>query len=283
MKNLLIATDLSARSDRAVECAVSLARQHNARLTIVHVIDEEMPSSMAQVHQNAANESIQAHIDTLLDGDDSHVTVKIVVGRPYRDILEVSEDFEADLIVLGLHRKDAFKDMFRGTTAERVIRAGKFPVLLVSDRPSGAYRRIMVGVDFSIYSRRAVEFAVRFAPDGQFELVHAYDVPFKGFLYSPETQKEVIKQHEIQFKKMIDEEMATFLSSLKPNAPKLERVMQEGTVRDVIHGQVERIKPDLLVIGTHGRTGVAHAFLGSVAEDLLRNPPCDVLAVPAWK
>ena len=58
--------------------------------------------------------------------------------------------------------------------------------------------------------------------------------------------------------------------------------MEEGAVREVIGRQVSRLNPDLLVIGTHGRTGVAHAFLGSVAEDLLKNPPCDVLVVKAW-
>jgi len=76
--------------------------------------------------------------------------------------------------------------------------------------------------------------------------------------------------------------MATFLASLEDKAPKLERTMQEGTVREVLYQQIGRRNPDLLVIGTHGRTGVAHAFLGSVAEDLLRDLPCDVLAVKAW-
>jgi nucleotide-binding universal stress UspA family protein len=186
------------------------------------------------------------------------------------------------MIILGMHREDAFKDMFRGTTAERTIRASHVPVLLVKDQATSPYRRIIVGVDFSVYSRRAVEFAVKFAPTGQFHLVHAYDVPFKGFLSGQDTRREISKEHEAQFRKMVEEEMATFLSGVEANAPELERIIQPGLVHDVIHRQVDRLKPDLLVVGTHGRTGVAHAFLGSVAEDLLRNPPCDVLAVTAW-
>ena len=209
------------------------------------------------------------------------VSAEVRVGRAHVDILEMREKIGAEMIVLGVHREDAFKDLFRGTTAERVIRASSVPVLLVKDC-AGAYRRIMVGVDFSIYSRRAVEFAIKFVPDGEFHLVHAYDVPFSGFLYGRETQEQVSKQHEIQFHKMIDDEMAAFLSGFAPETPKLERVMKQGSAREVIHQQVGQIKPDLLVIGTHGRTGVAHALLGSVAEDLLSDPPCDVLAVRAW-
>ena len=127
-----------------------------------------------------------------------------------------------------MHRGSQLADMFRGTPVERIIRPSKIPVLLAKETVRAPYSNVMVGVDFSVYSRRAVEFVVRFVPGGCFRLV------------------------------------------------------QEGMVREVLQRQIGRQKPDLLVIGTHGRTGVAHAFLGSVAEELLREPPCDVLAVKAW-
>lgn len=81
---------------------------------------------------------------------------------------------------------------------------------------------------------------------------------------------------------MVEEEMRAFLDSLPSSPADLNRVMLEGTVRKVISQEIQRLRPELLVLGTHGRTGVAHAFLGSVAEDLLSDAPCDVLAVKAW-
>ncbi len=282
MKRLLVATDLSARSDRAVERAVALAEEHDAKLTIAHVVDEDLPEALAHNHQTAAELAIQQHLNSLTAGKGPSVSVDVSFGRAYVDILAISEKIDAEMIVVGVHREDAFKDMFRGTTVERIIRASGVPVLLVKDRVGSPYRRIVVGVDFSVYSRRAVEFAVTFAPGAEFHLVHAYDVPFKGFLYGHDTRRQVSKQHEAEFEQMIEEEMATFLAGLETKAPKLERVMQMGAVQEVVDRQIGRLKPDLLVIGTHGRTGVAHAFLGSVAEDLLREPPCDVLAVKAW-
>jgi len=282
MREFLMATDLSARSDRALERGVMLAREHDARLTIVHVVDEDLPAPVADSQKNAAEESIRQHVNALTAADGLDVSTEVISGRAYIDILEMSEKIEAEMIILGVHREDAVRDMFRGTTAERIIRGSNVPVLLVKDRPNNPYRRIVVGVDFSVYSRRAVEFAIGFAPSGKFHLVHAYDVPFKGFLYGRDTRKQVSKQHQMQLQKMIEEEMSAFLDSFKGNGPKIERVMQEGSAREVIHGQVNRLKPDLLVVGTHGRTGVAHALLGSVAEDLLGQPPCDVLAVKTW-
>jgi nucleotide-binding universal stress UspA family protein len=282
MKRLLMATDLSARSDRALDRAVALAQEHDADLSVVHVVDEDLPASVADAQEQAARDIMRKHLDSLSGEAAARVSVEVIIGRAYVDILEAAEKTQSQLIILGAHREDSFKDMFRGTTAERVVRAGNFPVLLVKDRMTGPYRRILVAVDFSVYSRRAVEFAARFGPQAEFHLVHAYEVPFKGFLYGQTTRREVSKQHERQFEDMVDEEMAAFLAPLQGKTPRLHRVLKEGTPQEVIRRQVERLSPDLLILGTHGRTGVAHAILGSVAEDLLKAPPCDVLAVKAW-
>lgn len=282
MKSILMATDLSARSDRALERAADLVRDRGGELTILHVVDEDLPPSLADAQQRAAGEVIQKHVETFTNDNQPSISIKVVLGRDYVGILEMSEKVDAELIVLGIHREDAFKDMFRGSTAERVICAGDIPVLLVKDRVSDPYQRIIVAADFSVYSRRAIEFAVDFAPRGEIHVVHAYDVPFKGFLYGDDARTTVRKQHEQRLQQMVEEEMATFLFPFDAETFKLERIMQQGTVRGVIDAQVNRLKPDLLVIGTHGRTGVARALLGSVAQDLLRDPPCDVLAVKAW-
>ncbi len=282
MKKFLMATDLSARSDRALERAVMLAQDHEAYLTIAHVIDEDLPSALSDAQEDAAKHAIDEYVDKLAAGKRDRISIKVVCGRAHADILDMSEKVEADLVILGMHREDAFKDRFRGTTAERIIRAGGVPVLLVKDRVIRPYQQVIVGVDFSAFSRRAVEFAVQFVPNGNFHLVHAYGVPFEGFLYGHDTKRQVAKLQEVEFEKMIDDEMATFLASLDQKVAGIERVMKQGTVREVIFEQARRLKPDLVAMGTHGRTGIAHAFLGSVAEDLLRAPPCDVLAVKSF-
>lgn len=282
MKKFLMATDLSARSDRAVERAVMLAQEHDAYLTIMHVIDDELPSTLADAQEDAAKQAIDEHVDKLAAGNRDRISIEVVSGRPHADILEMSEKVEAELVILGMHREDAFKDRFRGTTAERIIRAGGVPVLLAKDRVIRPYKKVIVGVDFSVHSRRAVEFAANFVPSGEFHLVHAYGVPFEGFLYGHDTKRQVAQLHEVEFEKMMDEEMATFLASLDEKSAGVDRIMKQGTVREVIFDQARRLKPDLVVMGTHGRTGIAHAFLGSVAEDLLRAPPCDVLAVKSF-
>jgi nucleotide-binding universal stress UspA family protein len=279
---LLAATDLSARSDRAVERAVSLAGETGSALTVLHVVDEDLPSRIAERLREAAEQSIGDHLQSLPAGIAGGIEVAVRFGRSYEAIIRGSEDLDATLVVLGRHHEDVLRDLFLGSTPERVIRRGNRPVLLVKDRAAGPYRRVMVGLDFSVYSRRAIEFALRLVPRGEFSCVHAYDVPFRGFLYSGTTRREVTQKHEAEMKRMLEHELATFMRTIQAEMPPITRIMREGSVREVVREEVERRKPDLLVIGTHGRTGAAHALLGSVAEDLLGDPPCDVLAVKAW-
>ena len=132
MQRILMATDLTARSDRALARAVGLAREHGSALTIVHVVDDDLPALLAEAQAQAATDSVRAQLASLAPGDDTPVSTEVVSGRAYVGILDLAAQYDADLIVLGMHRADSFKDMFRGTTAERVIRAGSAPVLLVN-------------------------------------------------------------------------------------------------------------------------------------------------------
>jgi nucleotide-binding universal stress UspA family protein len=141
---------------------------------------------------------------------------------------------------------------------------------------------VLAAVDFSLFSRRAVQVAAALLPGTAFELLHAYHVPFEGFLKDTVTREQVVAEVRARFATLLDEEMTQFVARLANPRPSFECVMVHGPVRDVIYARAQETRAELLVIGTHGKTGLAHALLGSVAEDLLRAPPCDVLAVGAW-
>ncbi len=277
---MLVATDLSARADRAIERAVALAGPTGAALTILHVVDADLPVQMADRLAAEARTLIAEHVASVRGGDAAAPEIKVVFGRDHRDIADVVEKAGAGLIVLGMHRNET-PELFRGSTAERLIRGGPCPVLMVKTKPLRAYRRVVVGVDFSECSRRALEFAVGFLPDCEFHLVHAFDVPFKAFLSGDEIQREASKDHQEQMDRFVGEDFSAFRAATQGTPARFFQIVRQGPVRQVIQEQAERLKADLLVVGTHGRGGLAHALLGSIAEDLLSRPPCDVLAVHA--
>ena len=275
---VLVATDLSARSDRAVERAVLLAKATGSALTILHVVDAELPRRTADRLVDKARELIGEHVAALKGAEAMAPDIKVVLGTDYKEIEDVALKFGCELIVLGVHRNET-RDLFRGTTAERVIRSRACQVLMVKARPQSDYRRIMVGVDFSDCSLRAIEFAVKLFPNAEFHLVHAFDVPFKAFLRSDDTRQEVSRSHEEEMDRFVKGDFPALLPLLQAVPARVFQVLKQGPARDVIQDQVDELKPDLLVLGTHGRSGIAHVVLGSVAEDLLSYPPCDILAV----
>ncbi|HET6518523.1 MAG TPA: universal stress protein [Geminicoccaceae bacterium] len=281
VKRLLAATDLSPRSDRALDRAARLARQWGAELTVLHVVDDDLPASLADRRRSEAELEIRRHLAALPDAGGSKAKVEVVYGQGFAGIIRVAEEREADLVVLGTHRESGLRDIFVGTTVERVLRHGGRPVLLVRDRAPEPYRRVLIAVDFSVYSRRALEFAFRFAPDGEFHIVHAYDVPFSGLL-GADPRGEPGKRQARSFQRMVSEEMDAFLAGFGGAHPHVTRIVRQGAVTDIVAEEVASLRAQLLVVGTHGRTGVAHALLGSVAGSLMKRPPCDVLAVRAW-
>ena len=282
MKRLLFATDLSPRSDRAMDRALDLMAGDDARLSILYVIDEDLPANAIEPLRREAVKAIESRLNCLSAPLKGRISFRIETGTPEMRILEVAEEEAAELIIAGTHRKDFLGDLFLGTTVERVIRYGEGPVLVVRDRFQAPYRRILVGTDFSVHSRRALEFALQMVPQGTFHLLHAFDVPYGGFLTGQDVRQQTAENHRQQMDRMLGEELTAFLATLRSPAPEIEPILRQGSVQEVIMQQIEELHPDLLVVGTHGRTGIAHAFLGSVAEGLLSSPPCDVLAFKAW-
>ena len=284
-KTILMATDLSARSDRALERAVNIAGQHNARLVILNIIDEDLPASVQDRVRDATLKEIQSSLDRVDGAKVLGPTIDTITGKDYRDILDHADEIGADLIVMGIHRNEAGNKPIAGTTMERVIRKGQQPVLVVPNRTSGAYKKVAIAVDFSAFSRIAIRQALSLAPDAEFNAIHSFHVPFGGFQRGRQTRNAYREAHERELAQLIEEELDTLICSAttgaRPDIP-FHKIVKQGETQSVIRSEVERLQPDLLVLGTHGRVGLTHALLGSIAETFLNNPPCDVLVVKAW-
>ncbi len=285
IRSILMATDLSARSDRPLERALQLAHQHDARLTVLHVFDENLPDQVRDSVAAAAREDIEHHIEKARPSADLDINIQVVPGKDYRDILRAVAVTEADLIVMGVHRNESGLKSIVGTTMERVIRKGSTAVLVVPDPVKGRYKRLMLGLDFSIYSRFAIRGALGMAPDADLNIVHAFKVPFEGVQPDREALLHAHRQHVTDLDAFIAEEFEAIEAEEPGTVTELEsieKVVRHGETQAVLRAEAERLKPDLMVLGTHGRVGLSRAVLGSVAEKFLNRPVCDVLVIKAW-
>jgi nucleotide-binding universal stress UspA family protein len=271
MKHVLVATDLSARSERAVRRAFALAEEHGSALTVLSVIDEDLPQDMA-AQLRAASE---ANLVRFCDSVSQHPRdVRVETGDPQSMIHEVADRTGADLIVLGVHRNRPWADMVSGTTMERLVRGTSRPALLVQDVVDHAYRRAVSGIDFSPSCLAALEAAATLVPQARIDTFHAVHVPFRGFLAPGDTAEQLdpfVTEATARMNAWLD------TVDLPANCAPPEVIV--ASVREALTRMLGEDGADLVVIGAHGRASFAPSYLGSFTESLLRHPPCDILVV----
>jgi nucleotide-binding universal stress UspA family protein len=148
------------------------------------------------------------------------------------------------------------------------------PVLTVRTRPWRDYGTLIVASDFSETSAHALRQAVSMFPNAHMTLTHAYRVPFEGFISRAEHEAELLADAE--------RERAAFLPTLgvpPDTLARMDSLIRYGTPESVIGTHVWDNDIDLVVMGTHGRSGRFGILMGSTAERLLIGLPCDVMVV----
>jgi nucleotide-binding universal stress UspA family protein len=277
---ILLATDLTDRAVPAYNRAVQLAASSQARLTILHVIRDDLIKDVGEIVYGAAHEALlRMKADAIARGASS-TDVKLVLAAHYDEaIIAESREDAANLIVLGGHRERPLRDALLGATMERVLRFGDHPVLVVKKEPKGPYQNVLVAVDFSVPSRDALEFAVRLLPQGRFHVLNVCsllgDTPDE-WLARTETIERKHLAHLDVIVKAVTQHMRQELTGANFT---LTPLVAHGGPVEAAKRQIDQLKPDLVVVGTHGRTGWRHTSIGSIAEGFLAQMPCDVLAV----
>lgn len=277
-KRLLLATDLSPRGDRALERAVQLAGEWGSELHVLNVVENELLPQAHLRREVAARESeAEAMVRPLAKPARVDVRIHIKVGGAAAMVVETASDKHADLIVMAPASYDSLATAVLGSTVERVLRHADQPVLVVKRRCGGPYRSILVAVDLSDTSALALRRALQLFPRGRYLVVHAYETPFAAFTASAALAAEVREAHMTHIAALIEREAAPRGTGAK--APKIKAAVENGSVDEVLGRYLKAEAPDLVVLGTHGLTGVRRAVIGSTCERLIETLPCDVLAI----
>lgn len=275
-RHILAAYDLSALSDRAVERAFRLAAEMHANLTILHVVEEGAAEN--------ARDKAYAQMESVVSGltEKTSISAKCYVenGDAVDAILSFATREKVDLIVLGLHKKDTIAAWFADSTAERLIRKSTFPILTVQNKPVEPYQRVLTAVDFSTCSRKALQTALKVAPGATVSAAHIYDFPFPAMIGLTGAQEKTIKEDMLLGVRQ--EAAADMQHFLAPFGDGIVEILENGDVQYKLEGLVKQIQPDLLALGTHGRSGFVTALIGSVAMAFLNNPPCDILITKGY-
>jgi len=283
----LVATDLSAGARHAERRAALLPTAEATTIHLVHVIGPQQPGARGRAFLEAAERRLARAAERMrrlalaIGKAEPRVIATVVAGAPHVEIIRRSRLVGAELILVGRHGRRALRDLVLGTTAARVVRHGDTPVLVVGGRPAGPYRRPMVGVALEDASGPLVALAARLAaPDAApLALVHACHPPSPArLLSSVGSARERAEERRVEGRRAAAQ-MRALVDALRALHPGLELrpLIFHGDPRRTLPAQAVRSRADLIALGTHGRTGVSHVLLGSVAEDLIAASPCDVL------
>jgi nucleotide-binding universal stress UspA family protein len=286
MSTILVATDFSEGADRALDRALLLPAAPRCRLHLVHVA----PAGCTPAQRDAAMQAMDVRVErarAAMDGETCGgaggagrtVSAAIVEGDAYVEIIRRSRHLDADLIVVGRHSKRPSRELtLVGSTARKVLRKGDVPVLVVSLPATHPYERPLVATDLSDVSRRVFDLALQVGGPQVEEIavVHAVHVPFEHFV-TPTAAGAQRSRLRREVEQRAHEALDELLAGYRDRAVRWQPILEYGEARSVIINEAVRRDADLLVMGTHGRTGLSHLLIGSVAEWVLENAACDVL------
>ena len=278
-ERILVPTDRSDPARRALEQAADLAARYDATITTLHVVDTRELGGGPEMDERTA--AARAELDAAIDDLDVEPTPEAAVraGIPSEEIIDYADESGTDLIVMGTHGRTGVRRYLLGSVAEKVVRLSDVPVLNVHpaavDVGAVPYERILVPTDGSDEASVAVDCATDLATTYGAAL-HAVSVVDTGGM-APDVQFDVIMDQLRNRAQAAVEAVAA--DATEAGVEDTQTAVLEGRAHDAIRSYADESGTDLIVMGTHGRSGLDRYLLGSVAEKLVRTASVPVLTV----
>ena len=273
MKNILVPTDFSECAHHAAEVAVQIAKAANATIHLLHVVDIPLTSYDAGMHtyekipetmflmKHAKGSMEKLKDESMFKGVE--VTTMVEFDLTYSRITNEAKNKKVDLIVMGSHGVSGFQELMIGSNAERVVRFAECPVLTIKKRHANFdIQNIVLASDFKEDSASFFNHFSSFI--GLFDAyIHLLKVNTAlNFETTPESRKL----------------MESFLINhdIKNTST---HIYNDESEEDGILNFSKEVDANLIAIGTHGRTGIAHLVNGSLAESVINHAERPVLSI----
>jgi nucleotide-binding universal stress UspA family protein len=281
MHRVLLAHDLTGRSEIAFVRAARLTLEREGHLTILHVISSELPAPAIEAQRAHAKSYLETEVRRWLARHKLSYHIDIGVGDPASAIAARAQAYDVNLVVTGRHRRRAFADTFIAATVERLVRQIQRPILVVSNSNQSPYRRVLIPIDVTDASAARIQFAAAFLPQASLHLLHTSKRPFQGYVAPPSLTFS--REERGKYSRHIGQQPKQALTRLIESLGLGERrplvTIEKGDALALVKEELARQKTDLLVVGTQARSGMEHAPIRSGAEAILRSSPCDILVL----
>jgi nucleotide-binding universal stress UspA family protein len=286
-RNVLVATDFSPASRPALRCAVELCAATGATLWIGHVVPPLPKGALPLVYREMdvflrrdAEKRLRALTRAAQDRG-ARARAILLRGSPTEALRRAASARHADLLVLGTHGRTGLARFFIGSVAARIVATSTLPVLSVQRfRGSGKVRRILFATDFSDASRAAWKIALELAKTNRARLRIVHVVPP---LALGQGARWAYAEAEAEARANARKRLRALQQSARKAGVTAEILLVRAIPHEGIVRAARSVRDGWVVLGTHGRTGAAAAFVGSVASRVVAAAPCPVLTVRAAK
>jgi nucleotide-binding universal stress UspA family protein len=297
LRRILVPLDFSGLSRQALGSAVPLARKYRAKISLVHVV--QLPVVMEALPGGSAY--LPVNTDDLLNAAKAHLAelatrlvprelldqTVVAEGNPAYEVISTAESLKADLIVLSTNGRSGLKRVLLGSTAERIVRHAHCPVLTVRRQPAASekpvyperlpWRRILVPLDFSFTSLHALKVAAALAEQSSARLTLLNVVEPSPYATGLEGAPLVIPDDV--FARNAKAQLPRVAQRFVPSSVRVTQLVGHGRAASVIVETALEKEIDLIVLSTHGHTGLERLLMGSTAEHVVRHAHCPVFVV----
>lgn len=290
LRRIVAATDFSPFSERAVQRAARIAKQHQAEMHLLHVVRPLdlypgltlTPDEFGHSDQDL-QQAEQTRLDVLAAALSKQFGIRIHpvtrLGRAHTEIAAYAQEVSADLMVSGSRGESTLMDLFLGSTASRLLRVAACPVLIVKKPADEAYRKVLAAVDFSPVSAAVVSHAISLADGAQVEALHVLGSEVEQRLRKAKFVRVDITDWLTRLRADAEKQLDALLGPVEKGAP-VGRLVQPGFPPAAICQCIEEGHVDLVVLGRHGYGGgLQDWLLGSVSKDVAYAAACDVLLI----
>lgn len=279
---LLVAVDGSDPATAALDHAIDIAADHDARLHAITVANTNVPS-LTRIGVDVVDALMQEGREIVDEartrGETRGVAVvsEVIQGEPAEIIVEYAERYEIDLVVMGTRGHRDLGEYVLGSTTDQVVNRTETPVMTVRSATEAShtypYGAVLVPTDGSEPALRAVELGATIAAhhEGAVHLLFVVEQQSLGF--------ETLSTAAVEKLEADAEDRLSDAAAIaeQQTAAEITTAVVYGSVRSEIRSYSGTKDVDLIVMGTHGRTGLDQQLLGSITERVLRTAPVPVL------
>jgi nucleotide-binding universal stress UspA family protein len=279
---LLSVTDLLPKSEFSIDRAGLLADELDAELSLLHVVSPVAAERVLEQSLQIAIGRMKSRARPPMWHAATTPDVVVRPGNPARVILDTLARDRPDLVIMGPHERRGVVDALQGTIAEKVVSARTCPVLVVQQSAKSAYRNVLLALDVAAGSRAAVRAAEQFVlgDSTHATVIHACASADHAVLQAADMEAAGVGFHADCAPDLATAAMRDLLEQESADPRRYELVVTQGNPLPTILRAIGKHQPDLLVMGTRGDGRMRRAVLGSVANQLLKVAPCDILIVP---